>query len=157
MLFRSKEFSEIGYKRLLEFSKDLRRLRNRANGSLIDLIYEIEEYLSLTVELLVRDGGSNGRRHLDRFNEEAAKFSASNGSIFDFVRWLDATIDHERGLESGAPEVHSDVIQLLTIHMSKGAEWDHVVIPGIVEKQLDRKSTRLNSSHTDISRMPSSA
>ena len=27
----------------------------------------------------------------------------------------------------------------------------------IIPKQLDRKSTRLNSSHTDISRMPSSA
>ena len=54
------------------------------------------------------------------------------------MRWLDATIDHERGLESGAPEVHSDVIQLLTIHMSKGAEWDHVVIPGIVEKQFPK-------------------
>jgi DNA helicase-2/ATP-dependent DNA helicase PcrA len=133
-----KEFSEVGYKRLVEFSKDLRRLRNRASGSLADLIYEIEEYLGLTVELLVRDGGSNGRRHLDRFNEEAAKFSASNGSIIEFVRWLDATIDHERGLESGAPEVHSDVIQLLTIHMSKGAEWDHVVIPGIVEKQFPK-------------------
>ncbi|MEY4693389.1 MAG: hypothetical protein RL437_669 [Actinomycetota bacterium] len=132
------EFSEVGYKRLLEFSKDLRRLRNRASASLSDLIYEIEEYLGLTVELLVRDGGSNGRRHLDRFNEEAAKFSASNGSIIDFVRWLDATIDHERGLESGAPEVHSDVIQLLTIHMSKGAEWDHVVIPGIVDKQFPK-------------------
>ena len=26
-----------------------------------------------------------------------------------------------------------------------------------ISKQLDRKSTRLNSSHTDISRMPSSA
>ena len=132
------EFSEVGYKRLVEFSKDLRRLRNRASGSLADLIYEVEEYLGLTVELLVRDGGSNGRRHLDRFNEEAAKFSSSNGSIIEFVRWLDATIDHERGLESGAPEVHSDVIQLLTIHMSKGAEWDHVVIPGIVEKQFPK-------------------
>ena len=133
-----KEFSEVGYKRLVEFSKDLRRLRNRASGSLADLIYEIEEYLGLTVELLVRDGGSNGRRHLDRFNEEAAKFSSSNGSIIEFVRWLDATIDHERGLESGAPDVRSDVIQLLTIHMSKGAEWDHVVIPGIVEKQFPK-------------------
>ena len=132
------EFSDVGYQRLLQFSKDLRRLRGRASGSLSDLIYEIEEYLGLSVELLVRDGGSNGRRHLDRFNEEAAKFSTSNGSISDFVRWLDATIDHERGLESGAPEVHSDVIQLLTIHMSKGAEWDHVVIPGIVEKQFPK-------------------
>ena len=132
------QFSEIGFRRLVEFSNDLRKLRSRANGSVLDLIYEIEEYLGLSVELLVRDGGSNGRRHLDRFNEEAAKFSSSNGSITDFVRWLDATIDHERGLESGAPEVHSDVIQLLTIHMSKGAEWDHVAIPGIVEKQFPK-------------------
>ena len=132
------EFSEVGYKRLIEFAKDLRRLRNRASASLTDLIYEIEEYLGLSVELLVRDGGSNGRRHLDRFNEEAAKFSSSNGSIIDFVRWLDATIDHERGLESGAPDVNKDAIQILTIHLSKGAEWDHVVIPGIVEKQFPK-------------------
>ena len=27
----------------------------------------------------------------------------------------------------------------------------------LIESKLDRKSTRLNSSHTDISRMPSSA
>ena len=132
------QFSELGYKRLIEFSRDLRKLRGRANTSLTDLIFEIEEYLGLNVELLVRDGGSNGRRHLDRFNEEAAKFSASNGSISDFVRWLEATVDHERGLESGAPEVRNDVIQLLTIHMSKGAEWSHVVIPGIVEKQFPK-------------------
>ena len=32
-----------------------------------------------------------------------------------------------------------------------------VVIPGISLVYADRKSTRLNSSHTDISRMPSSA
>jgi DNA helicase-2/ATP-dependent DNA helicase PcrA len=41
-------------------------------------------------------------------------------------------------LESGAPEVRADVIQLLTIHMSKGAEWNHVVIPGIVAKQFPK-------------------
>ena len=36
----------------------------------------------------------------------------------------------------------------------------HNLIPGLVETvkaYRDRKSTRLNSSHTDISRMPSSA
>ena len=34
--------------------------------------------------------------------------------------------------------------------------YARVMMPKMVE-QLDRKSTRLNSSHTDISRMPSSA
>ena len=33
----------------------------------------------------------------------------------------------------------------------------HIPIILLVEKLQDRKSTRLNSSHTDISRMPSSA
>ena len=33
---------------------------------------------------------------------------------------------------------------------------DHVAAP-LVGEVIDRKSTRLNSSHTDISRMPSSA
>ena len=140
------EFSDVGYQRLLQFARDLRALRNRASGSLTDLIYEIEDYLGLGIELMVRDGGANGRRHLDRFNEEAAKFSSSNGSIFDFVRWLEATIDHERGLESGAPEVRSDVIQLLTIHMSKGAEWNHVVIPGMVAKQFPKEYTQTTIS-----------
>ena len=30
-------------------------------------------------------------------------------------------------------------------------------IPNLISRLTDRKSTRLNSSHTDISRMPSSA
>ena len=40
----------------------------------------------------------------------------------------------------------SDIVQTITIIDSK-----------IQEAVEDRKSTRLNSSHTDISRMPSSA
>ena len=32
-----------------------------------------------------------------------------------------------------------------------------VMITTTLRQELDRKSTRLNSSHTDISRMPSSA
>ena len=130
------QFSAVGYQRLNDFAKDLRRLRNRVNGSLLDLIFEIEEYLGLTTELLVRGGA--GRTHLDRFNAEAAKFSASNGSIIDFVRWLEATVDHEHGLDAGAPEKNYEAIQVLTIHLSKGAEWDHVVIPGIVENQFPK-------------------
>ena len=34
---------------------------------------------------------------------------------------------------------------------------DFADVPKALEAGVDRKSTRLNSSHTDISRMPSSA
>ena len=35
--------------------------------------------------------------------------------------------------------------------------WSTYIVDFFLEVQKDRKSTRLNSSHTDISRMPSSA
>jgi len=97
------------------------------------LITEIENYLNLDLEVSLRDGTRNGRRHLERFLDEASKFSRSGGSISAFIEWLDVTSKKEGGLKSGAPEVRSDVVQLLTIHTAKGAEWDFVAIPGLAE------------------------
>jgi DNA helicase-2/ATP-dependent DNA helicase PcrA len=49
------------------------------------------------------------------------------------LQWLDITGEEEGGLKSAAPEVRSDVVQILTVHMSKGAEWDVVAVPGLAE------------------------
>ena len=48
--------------------------------------------------------------------------------------------------------IDAAVVKILAAVKERG---DDAVIS--FTKQLDRKSTRLNSSHTDISRMPSSA
>jgi DNA helicase II / ATP-dependent DNA helicase PcrA len=126
-------FSDVGFTRLSRFAADLRRLRSRAGGSIIDVITEIENYLNLDLEVSLRDGTRNGRRHLERFLDEASKFARSGGSISAFIEWLDVTSKKEGGLKSGAPEVRSDVVQLLTIHTAKGAEWDFVAVPGLAE------------------------
>ena len=126
-------FSDVGFIRLSRFAADLRRLRSRAGGTIIDLITEIENYLNLDLEVSLRDGTRNGRRHLERFLDEASKFSRSGGSISAFIEWLDVTSKKEGGLKSGAPEVRSDVVQILTIHTAKGAEWDFVAVPGLAE------------------------
>ena len=126
-------FSEIGYQRLVRFASDLRRLRSRAKGQIIDLISEIENYLTLESEVFLRDGSQTGRRHLDRFLDEAAKFEHSGGTINAFLEWLEVASDTEGGLKAGAPDVRSDVVQILTVHMAKGAQWDVVVVPGLAE------------------------
>lgn len=128
-----KTFSTVGFNRLKHFAEDLRRLRSRACGPLTDLISEIENYLCLDVEVMLRDGTQNGRRHLDRFMDEAAKFARTGGTITDFLTWLDVAIAEEAGLKSGAPEVRRDVVQILTIHNAKGAEWDVVALPGLAK------------------------
>jgi DNA helicase-2/ATP-dependent DNA helicase PcrA len=135
-------FSTAGYARLVKFSSDLRRLRSRASGSITDLILEIERYLNLEAEVMLREEGVHGRRHLDRFLDEASKFSRSGGSLNSFIQWLDVASDEEGGLKAGAPEVDSSVVQILTIHMSKGAEWDVVAIPGLAEGTFPSKNSK---------------
>ena len=135
-------FSIAGYARLVKFSSDLRRLRSRASGSITDLILEIERYLNLEAEVMLREEGVHGRRHLDRFLDEASKFSRSGGSLNSFIQWLDVASDEEGGLKAGAPDVDSKVVQILTIHMSKGAEWDVVAIPGLAEGTFPSKSSK---------------
>jgi DNA helicase-2/ATP-dependent DNA helicase PcrA len=126
-------FSDLGYQRLLTFAQDLRRLRSRAGGQITDLISEIENYLTLESEITLREGSQTGRRHVDRFLDEASKFERSGGSVSAFLDWLDVASDEEGGLKVGAPEVRTDVVQILTVHMAKGAEWDVVAVPGLSE------------------------
>jgi len=134
-------FSDIGYQRLVRFAGDLRRLRSRAGGAISDLITEIENYLTLESEITLRDGSQGGRRHLDRFLDEAAKFERSGGTVSAFLDWLDVAADAEGGLKAGAPEIRSDVVQILTIHMAKGAEWDVVAVPGLAEGTFPAHNT----------------
>ncbi|MEY4967644.1 MAG: hypothetical protein RIQ73_343, partial [Actinomycetota bacterium] len=134
-------FSDIGYQRLVHFAGDLRRLRSRAGGAISDLITEIENYLTLESEITLRDGSQSGRRHLDRFLDEAAKFERSGGTVSAFLDWLDVAADAEGGLKAGAPEIRSDVVQILTIHMAKGAEWDLVAVPGLAEGTFPGNNT----------------
>ena len=126
-------FSDLGYQRLVTFAQDLRRLRSRAGGQITDLVTEIENYLTLESEITLREGSQTGRRHLDRFLDEASKFERSGGSVSAFLDWLDVASDEEAGLKVGAPEVRTDVVQILTVHMAKGAEWDVVAVPGLSE------------------------
>ena len=126
-------FSAVGYQRLVDFATDLRRLRSRASGAITDLIAEIERYLNLEVEVLLRDGTRSGRRHIDRFMDEASKFARNGASLNAFLQWLDIASREEGGLKAGSAEVSREAVQILTIHSAKGAEWDVVAVPGLAE------------------------
>ena len=139
---KASDFSSAGFARLTQFSADLRRLRSRASGPITDLILEIERYLNLEAEVMLREEGLHGRRHLDRFLDEASKFARSGGTLNGFINWLDVASEEEGGLKAGTPDVDSSVVQILTIHMSKGAEWDVVAIPGLTEGTFPSKSTQ---------------
>ena len=132
-------FSPGGSARLKEFSAELSAFRRELGGSIVDAVIEAEHFLRLDTEVLVRDGWQNGRRHLDAFLDEAANFQRMGGTLSSFIQWLDVADKQEGGLKSLSVKENHEAVQILTIHGAKGAEWDHVVIPGLVAGNFPTK------------------
>ena len=133
---RTPEFTQEGLARLRKFALSLRTLRRKLNGSITDAIVEVEQFLSLDTEVLVRDGWQQGQKNIDRFLDEAARFEKNGGTLLGFLQWLKIAEEAEGGLKPAEVDVRSDAVQILTIHAAKGAEWDYVAIPGLAEKSF---------------------
>jgi DNA helicase-2/ATP-dependent DNA helicase PcrA len=89
----------------------------------------------LDIEVAARPGISihQARRNLDAFQDAAAGFlrTSQRVDILAFLSWLEAAAAEENGLEAPAADVNREAVQLLTVHASKGLEWDVVFVPGL--------------------------
>lgn len=138
-------FSREGLRRLCEFSDELKELRRRLHGSITDLLIEAERFLRLDTEVLIRDGWESGRRHLDAFIDEASRYQRNGGTLSGFLQWLEVTDKREGGLKPASITVSNRAVQILTIHTAKGAEWDHIAIPGLVKGNFPSSGKKSDS------------
>ena len=127
--------SEEGAERLRQLSSELGFLRRHSmSKSLPDLISDIERMLGVRAEVLTRwhsaPEHSIGTSHLDRFAEIVRGFSDISGaSASTLVEYLLAARDREDGLKTGEVAQKENLVQILTVHKSKGLEWDVVAVP----------------------------
>ncbi|NUR78828.1 MAG: ATP-dependent helicase [Dermatophilaceae bacterium] len=135
--------------RLHALADVVRRLRRLTALPLVDLVAEAEVALGLDIEVLARHEhtASTARVHLDAFADVAARYatSADRPTLSGFLAWLEAAREQERGLDAGHTESDADAVQVLTVHASKGLEWDVVAIPALVEGAFpDHASTSVS-------------
>jgi DNA helicase II / ATP-dependent DNA helicase PcrA len=140
-------YSAAGYERMARLADELRHLRRRLSAPLPELVGEIERVTGLTVEVEAsRHRARVGRRHLDRFLDEAARFAleADQATLPAFLAFLDAAEDEQYGLPTGEVEVDAERVQILTVHGAKGLEWDLVAIPGLVTGVFPSKPVKID-------------
>ncbi|KJL27449.1 DNA helicase II [Microbacterium azadirachtae] len=132
--------SPTGRARLRAAGEMLERLRRAAGQPILELIRTIETELRLDIELAVNETRGPARvaaTQLRAFGDEVRAFLVADdrGTISSLLAWLDkAEMTDELMPRTEPPE--PGVVQLLTIHGSKGLEWDAVAVVRLVEDEL---------------------
>lgn len=133
------EVSVEGQERLNQLGDQLRQLRTRTELRLVELIGEVERALLFDIEFAIDPVRfAQSLHHLEQFREVAARYEATGGvgapvTLGGFLDWLEVASEEERGLPVTNVETSTDAVQLLTIHASKGLEWDVVAVAGLVD------------------------
>ena len=133
-------FTPEARERLREAGAVLAGLRQAAGMPIPDLVRLIEVELRLDVELAANEARGPARiasAQLRAFVDELHAFLAADetGALSSLLAWL----DHAERLDEFAPRTEppeDDVVQLLTIHGSKGLEWDAVAVVRLVKDEL---------------------
>ncbi|WP_194398556.1 ATP-dependent DNA helicase [Microbacterium atlanticum] len=133
-------FTAGARQRLREAASVFAGLRQASGMPIPELVRLIELELRLDIELAANESRGPARvasAQLRAFVDEVHAFVAADetGSLSSLLAWL----DHAEQLDEFAPRTEppeDDVVQLLTIHGSKGLEWDAVAVVRMVKDEL---------------------
>jgi DNA helicase II / ATP-dependent DNA helicase PcrA len=141
---------EAGYsadarERFALLAGELRYLRAHAGEPLLDLVRRIVDTTGIDVELAssVSPAAQARRDNLDLFVKAVAEFQAVDGSVTlpALLAYLQAEDEYGSGLDVATP-TEADSVKLLTVHRSKGLEWDAVFLVGVADGRFPSGTSR---------------
>ncbi|WP_243694931.1 ATP-dependent DNA helicase [Labedella populi] len=136
--------SPEGLSRLREAAHLFRLFRSRAGAPVLDFIALVTSGLRLDLEVVANSSRSTLRTansRLHAFTDEVSSFLASeeNPTLGSVLSWIErAETQDMMGPRTEPPEPGE--VQLLTMHGSKGLEWDAVAVVRMVEREFPGES-----------------
>ncbi|MFG6445284.1 UvrD-helicase domain-containing protein [Microbacterium sp. P07] len=137
-----------GRTRLRDAAEMFDRLRRAVGQPIPDLIRLIELELRLDIELAANEARGPARvstARLRTFLDEVRAFLLADdrGSVGSLLAWLAHAEETDELMPRPEPP-EPGVVQLLTIHGSKGLEWDAVAVVRLVDKELPKAPRTVN-------------
>jgi DNA helicase-2/ATP-dependent DNA helicase PcrA len=150
-----RSLTPVALERLGRLAEEVRYLRSFVGDDLTLLLGEVERTMLLDIEVASKPDQSihQARRNLDAFHDAAAAFmqTSQRVDLLAFLAWLEAAAAEEGGLDMAQVDVRHDAVQLLTVHASKGLEWDAVFVPGLNDGAFPSSSdNRWSSGHAAL-------
>ena len=122
------DISEEGLARMKDAAQLFRNLRAKQGLPLQELVRTIEQELWLDIELRANPSRVNPMQHLNAFATIVGNYDAtSNSGLTSFLEWLEYAAKLER-FDVAPSNAQAGVVQVMTIHASKGLEWDMVAV-----------------------------
>ena len=130
-------FSAEGLTRLRDASRLFEHLRARAGLELPELIVLVAHELRLDLEIAANETRTAGEANLDALLDALSGYLsiAETASLGGFLAWLKEAEQRE-DLTPRPEDPEPGTVQVLTVHGSKGLEWDAVAVPRFVEDEL---------------------
>jgi DNA helicase II / ATP-dependent DNA helicase PcrA len=130
-------FSEVGLARLRDAGAVFARLRARSHLDLLDFVTLVNQELMLDIEVAANESRSLGSATMEALLDALVGYLAidDQASLGGFLAWL-REAEWRDGLAPRPEDAEPGTVQLLTIHGSKGLEWDLVVVPRMTEGDM---------------------
>jgi DNA helicase-2/ATP-dependent DNA helicase PcrA len=124
---------------------ELRMLRAHVGEPLLDVVRRIIDVTGVDIELAsaVSPAAAARRDNLDLFVKAVADFQAVDGDVTlpALLAYLTAENEQGNGLDIATP-TEADSVKLLTVHRSKGLEWDAVFLVGVCATRFPASRSR---------------
>ncbi|PJJ71616.1 DNA helicase-2/ATP-dependent DNA helicase PcrA [Diaminobutyricimonas aerilata] len=133
-------FSPVGLERLRDAGRLFRRLRERAGLELVDFVGHVLQELRLDIEVAANEARPVGSANIEALFDAIASYVAIDdvATLGGFLSWL-REAEKRDDLSPRPEDPEPGTVQILTVHGSKGLEWDLVAVPRLVADELPSK------------------